>query len=94
MMKIGLLFWRTEQVSWMLRLNKRAMVELNMEERKAQMDFRQGRTIGIQVRHGYGCNHGRQNQHGCKPLSQYFMEARQFVIRMRINWMSYFSRRI
>ena len=40
MMKIGLLFWRTEQVSWMLRLNKRAMVELNMEERKAQMGFR------------------------------------------------------
>ena len=60
----------------MLRLNQHTKTILNLENRKRQLGFQKGRTIGINVRHGDGCLHGRRKQHGCRSLSDYLMEAR------------------
>lgn len=74
--KIGLFFWRSEQISWLLRINEDTKKLLSLDRRKSEIGFQKNRTIGIHVRHGDGCLHGRRKQHGCKPLSDYIMEAR------------------
>ena len=35
-----------------------------------------GHALGHPLRHGDGCLHGRRKQHGCKPFTDYLMEAR------------------
>jgi len=73
--KIGLFFWRAEQVSWILRLNEITKKELDLASKLKQINAHKN-TIGVHVRHGDGCMHGRRKQHGCKPLVDYIKEAR------------------
>ena len=46
-----------------------------MEQLKQDLGFKHP-IIGVHVRHGDGCLHGRRKQHGCKPLANYMDEIR------------------
>jgi len=49
---------------------------IDIENKKKSLNFTKGNMIGMHIRHGDGCKHGRRKQHGCKPLLSYILEAR------------------
>ena len=73
--KKGLFYWRAMQMAWMMRLNNATRAEVDLERIKTDLGFKHP-IIGVHVRHGDGCLHGRRKQHGCKPLSFYMEEVR------------------
>ena len=75
--KEGIFVWRSHQIRWLLRLNSKTKTLLNFDEIMKELGFKEKKkTIGVHIRHGDGCLHGRRKQHGCKPLSAYIAEAR------------------
>jgi len=73
--KKGLFYWRAIQMAWMMRLNNATRAEVDLERIKRDLGFKHP-IIGVHVRHGDGCLHGRRKQHGCKPLAHYMQEVR------------------
>jgi hypothetical protein len=72
----NLFMWRSEQIRWLMRLNEDMQLHLNVNHLKARLGFEDGIMIGMHVRHGDGCLHGRRRQHGCRNLSEFVEEAR------------------
>jgi len=68
--------WRSEQIRWLLRLNERTELLVNLQDQMRKFGFEKGKMIGLHIRHGDGCSHGRRKQHGCKNLSEFIEEAR------------------
>ena len=68
--------WRSEQLRWLTRPNSLTEELLNLENKKKLLKFRKGHMIGMHIRQGDGCKHGRRKQHGCRTLYQYILEAR------------------
>lgn len=73
--KKGVFYWRAIQMAWLMRLNNATRAEVDLERIKAELGFAHP-IVGVHVRHGDGCLHGRRKQHGCKPLSFYMEEVR------------------
>ena len=71
----GLFLWRAVQMAWLMRLNNATRAEVDLERMKSELGFKHP-IIGVHIRHGDGCLHGRRKQHGCKPLSHYMDEVR------------------
>jgi len=72
----NLFLWRSEQLRWLTRLNSETKTLINLGNKKKILNFTKGKMIGMHIRHGDGCKHGRRKQHGCKPLLSYILEAR------------------
>jgi len=72
----NLFLWRSEQIRWLTRLNSETKSLIDLENKKKSLNFTKGNMIGMHIRHGDGCKHGRRKQHGCKPLLSYIFEAR------------------
>ena len=75
-LKNNIFLWRSEQLRWLTRPNKMTRDLLDLERKKELLKFKNGRMIGMHVRQGDGCKHGRRKQHGCKSLLSYIVEAR------------------